>query len=75
MGIISVLLTFLLSAILYYQGMQDQFSHEVGHLTETMAQALSKSDEARSEEYRPHVQGKSRENAHRMDEHRWNRSV
>ena len=25
MGIISVLLTFLLSAILYYQGMQDQF--------------------------------------------------
>ena len=39
MGIISVLLTFLLSAILYYQGMQDQFSHEVGHLTETMAQA------------------------------------
>lgn len=51
MGIISVLLTFLLSAILYYQGMQDQFSHEVGHLTETMAQALSKSDEARSEEY------------------------
>ena len=30
MGIISVVVTFILSAILYYQGMQEQISAELG---------------------------------------------
>ncbi len=45
MGIVSVLLTFILSAILYYQGMQEQISYELGHMTSTLSSGISKDDE------------------------------
>ena len=45
MGIVSVITTFILSAILYYQGMQEQFSHELQHLNSVMAGAVSTDDE------------------------------
>lgn len=51
MGIVSVIITFILSAILYYQGMQEQFSHELQHLNSVMAGAVSTDDEDRSREY------------------------
>ena len=51
MGIVSVIITFILSAILYYQGMQEQFSHELQHLNSVMAGAVSTEDEDRSREY------------------------
>lgn len=51
MGIVSVIITFILSAILYYQGMQEQFSHELQHLNSVMAGAVSIDDEDRSREY------------------------
>lgn len=51
MGIVSVITTFILSAILYYQGMQEQFSHELQHLNSVMAGAVSTGDEDRSREY------------------------
>lgn len=51
MGIVSVITTFILSAILYYQGMQEQFSHELQHLNSVMAGAVSMDDEDRSREY------------------------
>lgn len=51
MGIVSVITTFILSAILYYQGMQEQFSHELQHLNSVMAGAVSTDDEDRSREY------------------------
>ena len=51
MGIVSVIITFILSAILYYQGMQEQFSHELQHLNSVMAGAVSMDDEDRSREY------------------------
>lgn len=51
MGIVSVITTFILSSILYYQGMQEQFSHELQHLNSVMAGAVSMDDEDRSREY------------------------
>ena len=51
MGIVSVITTFILSAILYYQGMQEQFSHELQHLNSVMAGAVSTGDEDRSRDY------------------------
>lgn len=51
MGIVSVIITFILSAILYYQGMQEQFSHELQHLNSVMAGAVSMDDEDRSRDY------------------------
>lgn len=51
MGIVSVLLTFILSAILYYQGMQEQISHELGHMTATMSGGVSKEREEDSRKY------------------------
>lgn len=51
MGIVSVITTFILSAILYYQGMQEQFSHELQHLNSVMAGAVSMDDEDRSRDY------------------------
>lgn len=51
MGIVSVIITFILSAILYYQGMQEQLSHELQHLNSVMAGAVSMDDEDRGREY------------------------
>lgn len=51
MGILSVVLTFILSAVLYYQGMVEQFSHEVQHLNIVMAESLSMDEEARGKDY------------------------
>ena len=51
MGIVSVIIAFILSAILYYQGMQEQFSHELQHLNSVMAGAVSTGDEDRSRDY------------------------
>lgn len=51
MGIVSVITTFILSAILYYQGMQEQFSHELQHLNSVMAGAVSTDDEEGSRAY------------------------
>ena len=51
MGIISVVVTFILSAVLYYQGMQEQFSHELQHLNRTMAMAVSLDQEDSTKDY------------------------
>lgn len=51
MGIVSVIVTFILSAILYYQGMQEQFSHELQHLNSVMAGAVSADDEGAGKAY------------------------
>ncbi|WP_307973509.1 ATP-binding protein, partial [uncultured Dialister sp.] len=51
MGIVSVITTFILSAILYYQGMQEQFSHELQHLNSVMAGAVSSDDEEAGKAY------------------------
>ncbi len=40
-GIVSVILTFLLSGILYYQGMQERAIHEIAHLTEVAGDGLT----------------------------------
>ncbi len=40
-GIVSVILTFLLSGILYYQGMQERAIHEIAHLTEVASDGLT----------------------------------
>lgn len=55
MGIISVVVTFVLSAILYYQGMQEQFSHELQHLNRTMAMAVSLDNEDSTKDYLQHI--------------------
>lgn len=55
MGIVSVIITFILSAILYYQGMQEQLSHELQHLNSVMAGAVSMDDEDRGREYLAHI--------------------
>ena len=55
MGIVSVVTTFILSAILYYQGMQEQFSHELQHLNSVMAGAVSLEDEEKSKDYLSHI--------------------
>ncbi len=51
MGIVSVIVTFILSAILYYQGMQEQFSHELQHLNSVMAGAVSADEEEAGKAY------------------------
>ena len=51
MGIVSVILTFVLSAILYYQGMQEQISHELGHMTTTISGSVSKDREEETLDY------------------------
>ena len=45
MGIISVVVTFILSAILYYQGMQEQISAELGRTAHVLSGAVSKDKE------------------------------
>ena len=45
MGIISVVVTFILSAILYYQGMQEQISAELGRTAHVLSGAISKDKE------------------------------
>lgn len=50
-SIITVVITFLLSAILHYQGRQEQSSQELLHMTETAAAAISKDEEEQSKEY------------------------
>ena len=51
MGIISVAVTFILSAILYYQGMQEQISAELGRTAHVLSGAISKDKEESSIEY------------------------
>ena len=51
MGIAAVVLTFILSGILYYQGMQEQLSHELGHVTTNMSGAISKERKDESVDY------------------------
>ena len=51
MGIISVVVTFILSAILYYQGMQEQISAELGRTARVVSGAVSKDKEESSIEY------------------------
>ena len=51
MGIISVVVTFILSAILYYQGMQEQISAELGRTAHMLSGAISKDREESSIEY------------------------
>ncbi len=51
MGIAAVVLTFILSGILYYQGMQEQLSHELGHVTTNMSGAISKERKEDSIDY------------------------
>lgn len=51
MGIISVVVTFILSAILYYQGMQEQISAELGRTAHVLSGAISKDKEESSIEY------------------------
>ncbi len=40
-GLISVVIAFLVSGILYYQGMQARALHEIGHLTEVAADGMT----------------------------------
>ncbi len=51
MGIAAVVLTFILSGILYYQGMQEQISHELGQVTTNMSGAISKERKGDSLDY------------------------
>lgn len=51
MGLVSVILTFILSAILYYQGMQEQISQELGHMTSTISGSISKEEDESSRKY------------------------
>ena len=51
MGIISVVVTFILSAILYYQGMQEQISAELGRTARVVSGAISRDREESSIEY------------------------
>ena len=51
MGIISVVVTFILSAILYYQGMQEQISAELGRTARVVSGAVSKDKQESSIEY------------------------
>lgn len=40
-GILSVVISFLVAGILYYQGIQARALHEIGHLTEIAADGLT----------------------------------
>lgn len=51
MGLVSVVVTFLLSAMVHYQGWQNQAHQELLHMTETAAAAISKEDEEGSKDY------------------------
>ncbi len=51
MGIAAVVLTFILSGILYYQGMQEQISRELGHVTVNMSGAVSRERKEDSLDY------------------------
>ena len=51
MGIFSVLAAFILSIILYYQGLQEQFSKDLERMTGDMALALSVEEQDRGREY------------------------
>lgn len=51
MSIAAVVLTFILSGILYYQGMQEQMSRELGHVTVNMSGAVSKERKEDSLDY------------------------
>lgn len=41
MGLVSVLVTFLISGILYFQGMQERAVHEIRHITEIAADGIT----------------------------------
>ena len=64
MGVMSVVLTFILSAILYYQGMQEQISHELGHMTSTISGAISKDRQEDSEAYLQWIFDKNQGDVH-----------
>ena len=51
MGVISVVLTFILSAILHYQGLQEQYNRELAQMAQTAAAAVSINDADKSKTY------------------------
>ena len=51
MGVISVVLTFILSAILHYQGLQEQYDRELAQMARTAAAAVSINDADKSKTY------------------------
>lgn len=58
-GLISVVIAFLVSGILYYQGMQARATHEIGHLTEVAADGMT-SDMERNAAYLDTIREKSK---------------
>ncbi len=64
MGIASVTTTFILSLVLYYQGMQEQFSRELENMNDVMASAISRNDEDAGKAYLERVHGKNAKNLH-----------
>ena len=57
-GLISVILSFCIAGILYYQGMQTRAIHEIGHLTEVAADGMT-DDADRNREYLEKIRAKS----------------
>lgn len=64
MGVAAVLLTFVLSGILYYQGAQEQFSKELRQLTSVVATAISEERENTSREYLENIYEKQGKKIH-----------
>ena len=64
MGIASVVTTFVLSLVLYYQGMQEQFSRELENMNDVMASAISRNDEEAGKAYLERVHEKDAKNLH-----------
>lgn len=57
-GLISVILSFCIAGILYYQGIQERAIHEIGHLTEVAADGMT-DDEERNRAYLDKIREKS----------------
>ncbi len=51
MGVISVTLAFILSAVLHYQGLQEQYDEELANMVQTAAAAVSINDADKSRTY------------------------
>lgn len=63
-GVVSVLLTFILSAIMHYQGLQDQMTADLARMCATISGAVEQEDEGRSIAYLERIHEQSDGNIH-----------
>lgn len=64
MGVISIILTFILSAVLHYQGLQEQYNRELSQMVQTAAAAVSIDEKEESKTYLDAIYAANNEEIH-----------